>query len=173
MKTTLYNVTVPVSIKLLLNLRAMLDKTVTEAAAKKYDLDHLLTDRLAPDMFPFVRQVTIACDHAKMGAAKLAGMEWPKMEDNEKTVDELKARIDKTVEFLKTITPEQFADAETRKITVSYIPGKYFEGYDFALEYMMPNVYFHVVAAYALLRHNGISVGKADYAGGLTLKDVA
>lgn len=164
----LYDITVPVFIKMLGGLKTVLAKAGEHAAGNDVDL---LNDKLAPDMFPFVKQVQVATDNAKGAAARLAGVEIPKMDDTESTVAELQARIDKTIEFLKTFKPEQFADAAERQVTLSYFPGKYFKGYDYALEYALPNFLFHVTTAYAIARKRGVEVGKADFINGLSLQD--
>ena len=165
----MYTYTVPVYIKMLGGLKTVLRK------AKEHGVDEtaLLNDRLAPDMFPFVKQVQITCDQAKGAAARLAGIEVPKFDDNETTLDELQARIDKTIDFLKTVSEDSFADAADRKITITYFPGKYMSGFDYAREYAIPNFYFHLVIAYGLVRKNGVQIGKADYTQGLPFKDLA
>ncbi len=157
-------------------LRA-LDGVLTKG--QQYAKDHGMTESalldacLAPDMFPLKKQVQIACDNAKGGAARLSGSEAPVFEDNEASFDELHARITKTLAFLETIKEEQFADAASRQITLPYFPGKYMTGEGYAVEYVLPNFFFHVTTAYAILRKEGVAVGKADYLGGLPLKDVA
>lgn len=168
----MYNITIPVFIKSLANLGTFLEKAAKEAEEKKFDLDHLLSDRLYPDMFNFTRQVQIACDAAKGTAARLAGIEPPKHEDVEKTVPELKEHIDKVVAFLKTIKPEQIEGSEDRPVKVPTVEGKYLTGFEYISEMYLPNFFFHITTAYLILRHNGISVGKADYIGSLSLKDI-
>jgi hypothetical protein len=105
----------------------------------------------------------VACDNAKNGSARLAGVEPPKFEDDEKTASELKARIEKTLEFLKTIKPEDVNAHEDIKVTLGYYPGLFLNGFDYATLYLMPNFYFHMTTAYSILRKNGIEIGKADY----------
>ncbi len=163
----LYAFTVPVFTKSLGGVRRVLEK------AKSHGLsdDALLNDRLAPDMFPFVKQVQIACDNAKGAAARLAGIEPPKMADDETTVDALLARIDATVAFLSTLDAASYDGAADRRITLAYFPGKYLTGYDYAREYALPNFFFHVAMAYALVRKNGVAIGKADYLNGMPLRD--
>lgn len=160
-------------------LSKILDKVTARAETKATDwrpgsvhAEALLNDRLVFDQFPFTKQVQIACDNAKGGVARLAGVEAPKFEDNEKTVDELKVRIEKTLAFMKTIKPEQIIGREDAQATLSYFPGKYFTCFEYATEYLIPNFYFHVVTAYSILRKNGVDVGKSDYTGGLPLKDL-
>lgn len=163
-----YTFTVPVFIKALGGLKNVLQK------AKEHGLADaaLLQDRIAPDMFPFVKQVQMATDNAKGSSARLAGVEAPAYEDNESTIDELIARVDKTVAFLETITPEDLAEAESRQITLPYFPGKFMAGLDYAREYAIPNFFFHVAMAYALVRKNGVAIGKTDYLNGLPLQDI-
>ena len=178
-ETNLYTITIPVMAKALTALDKMLDKVTAEAAEHASEWrpaahfeNALLQSRLVFDQFPFVQQVQVACDNAKNGAARLAEIEAPKFEDNEKTVAELKARIAKTLEFLKTIKPEQIVGQENIKVTLPYWKGKSMSGFDYATEYLLPNFLFHYTTAYSILRHNGLDVGKADFAGGLPLKDL-
>jgi hypothetical protein len=169
----MYNVTVPVMIKALTNLSGVIDKGVLHATSKKFNPDALLTEKLIADQFAFVRQVQVACDTAKATAAHLAGVEAPKHEDIEKTMDELKARIDKTVEYLKTFKAEDIDGTEDKQIPFKYAPGKSLSGFNQVLEYALPNFFFHVVTAYAILRHAGVEIGKMDYLGSLSLEDMA
>lgn len=164
----IFEFTVPVFVKGLGGMRGILLK------AKEAGVDEtaLLADRLAPDMFPLSRQVQIACDNAKNGAARLAGVEAPKHEDTEATIDELIACIDKTVAYLATITQESFAGAADRQVTLPYFPGKYLKGFDYAREHALPNFFFHLATAYGLVRKNGVAIGKADYINGLPLQDL-
>lgn len=167
--TELYTFTVPVFIKSLGGIKNILEKAKAHEGLSE---EALLADRLAPDMFPFVKQVQVACDNAKGAAARLAGVEAPAMEDTETTIDGLIARVDATIAFLNTLTPESFAGAAERQITLPYFPGKYMTGFDYAREYAIPNFFFHAVTAYDLVRKNGVAVGKADYANGVTMKDL-
>jgi hypothetical protein len=173
-QTNLYTVTVPPMMKALQNLSGILDKLSTHAAGKQLEWhpagmqeSNLLESRLISDQFPFVRQIQVACDNAKGGAARLAGIEAPKHEDTEKTVAELKARIDKTLEFVQSIKPEQIIGQEERKITLPFWPDKSMTGFGYATEYLMPNFYFHVATAYSILRKNGVDLGKSDFLGAL------
>ncbi len=173
-QTNLYSITIPPMMKTLQNLSGILDKLSTHAAGKQLERhpagmqeDALLQSRLISDQFPFFRQVQVACDNAKGGAARLVGIEAPKFEDNEKTVPELKARIDKTLAFMKTIKPEQIIGQEARKVSLPYWEGKEMTAFGYATEYLMPNFYFHIVTAYAILRKNGVGLGKMDYIGSL------
>ena len=177
-ETNLYTVTVPPMVKALTALSGILDKLGAHAAGKQLEWhpagmqeDALLQSRLISDQFPFVKQVQVACDNAKGAAARLAEIEIPKYEDNEKTVAELKSRIDKTVGFLKTIKPEQVIGKEEVKISLPYWSGKSMTGFEYVTNYLIPDFYFHVTTAYAILRKNGVQLGKDDYMGELPLKD--
>lgn len=169
----IYTFTVPVFTKMLSGLKGVLAKA--EAHAKEAGIGEtvFLQDRLAPDMFPLVRQVQIATDNAKGAAARLTGTEAPKFEDVESTFAELQVRIDKTLTYLATVQESQFAGAEDRKIELPYFPGKYMTGMEYVVEHALPNFLFHITTAYALVRKNGTPVGKADFIGGLPLKDLA
>lgn len=168
----LYDITVVQFSKMLKNLSAILDKGVDFAESKKIDVDVLLNSRLSADQFNLTRQVQIACDTAKLGAARLTGNadKAPKHEDNETTVAELKERIDSVVEYLAGFTPDDFANAESEKISQPRWEGKYLTGHEFAIHHAIPNIYFHVTTAYAILRHNGVDVGKRDYLGAMPYK---
>jgi len=135
---------------------------------KKIDPSVLINSRLAPDMFPLSRQVQITTDIAKGGAARLAGVEIPSFADTETTFDELQTRIEKTISFLKTIKSGQIEGSAGRPISLKVGPNEMkFNGQDYLLKFVTPNVYFHVTAAYAILRHNGVDVGKMDFLGNI------
>jgi uncharacterized protein len=153
------------------NLEVFLDKAEQYAAAKKFDVSVLITSRLAPDMQPLIYQVQSACDYLKAGAARLSGQTPPKHEDTEKTISELRARIRKTVIFAESVREEQYEGASDRKVNVSWAPGKVIAGEDYLLEITIPNLYFHIAMAYAILRNNGIDVGKMDFLGSIDLVD--
>ncbi len=165
-----YEMTITQFIKMLQNLTAFTDKAVQYAEAKKFDLDVLMNARLAPDQFNFIRQVQIACDTAKLGASRLTGKEAPTHADTEKTWPELKARIESTIDYLKTFSPKDYVEAASRKISQPRWEGKWLTGEEFATQHMVPNFYFHVSTAYAILRHNGVDVGKKDYLGAMPFK---
>ena len=173
-KTDLYTITIPPIAKALGALSKILDKAAAYAESKKTPKrsfeEALLNDRLVFDQFPLAAQVRIACDNAKGGAARLAEVEIPTFEDNEKTIAELQARIEKTLAFLKTIKPEQIIGKEGIKVSLPYWDGKHTTGFEYATQYLMPNFRFHVVTAYAILRKNGVPLGKSDYIGALPLK---
>ena len=167
MSLSMYTATVPPFRAMLKNLSAVMAKAEAHCEAKKIDPSVFLTSRLYPDMLPFTSQVQIATDNAKGAAARLAGVEIPKFEDNEKTFPELQARIDKTIAFLDTLTEAQFEGAEDRDIVLQLRDRKQeFKGATYLLQFANPNVYFHITTAYALLRHGGVEIGKKDYLNG-------
>ena len=152
-------------------LSANLDKAAAFAAAKKIDSAVLVSTRLAPDMFPLSRQVQIATDQAKNGSARLAGVEAPKYEDNETTIDQLKARIAKTVAYIKTLDARQIDGAADRQINFPVGPNKgQMKGDDYLNHFVLPNFYFHITTAYDILRHCGVEVGKRDFLVSIPLK---
>lgn len=151
------------------NLLICLDKAEQYADAKKFDTSVLLTSRLAPDMQPLTYQVQSACDYIKAAAAWLSGQTPPRHEDNERTIDELRARIRKTVAFAESVTAAQYAQAGGREVRLSWAPGKVIGGKDYLLQMTIPNTYFHIAMAYAILRHNGVDVRKQDFLGPINL----
>lgn len=157
--------------KMLGNLQAILDKAATHAQAKKFDMDVLLQARLTPDQFPLIRQVQVACDTAKLAAARLAGKDAPSDPDTELTLGEIKARIQSVAAYLATFSEADFADAAQRRITQPRWNGKSLSGEQFLVQHAIPNLYFHVTTAYAILRHNGVEVGKKDYLGELPYQE--
>ena len=167
-----YDLTVPQFIRLLGQVHRWLDKAQAYAEQKKFDVQVLLGSRLAPDQFHFTRQIQALSDLTKNTAARLAGVEPPRFEDNEVTIAEVRARVDKTIDWLKTLQREQFEGAEARHITLFFAPGKYMEGGAYLLEFVLPNVYFHATAAYSILRANGVELGKMEFLGALSLHDV-
>ena len=167
MTISMYQASVPVFQKSLLALKEVLAKGAAHADAKKIEGSVFLTSRLYPDMFPLTRQVQIAADFGKGPVARLAGLEVPKYEDNENTFAELAARIDKTLAFIGSVKPEQIDGQENRDIELT-IAGKslLLKGQPYLLHFALPNLYFHMAMAYAILRHNGVDVGKKDFIGG-------
>ena len=158
--------------KTLKNLDAILHKAAHYAEARKFDPNNLCTLRLAPDMFTLTKQVQTACDVAKASAAGLAGKEPPKYEDSEKTLQDLRSRIGKVVAYLDTLKAEDFASTKAdTKIRIPFPPNKGMLAQEAALQRSMPNFYFHVSAAYIILRHSGVDIGKGDYLGHLNLLD--
>lgn len=166
MTISMYQASVPVFIRMLNNLKSILAKGAAHAEAKKFDAAVLVNGRLAPDMFALARQVQIATDIIKGCPPRLAGVEVPKYEDNETTMSELIARIDKTVAFLKTFKPEQIDGSEEKAIVLKSPRGEMnFTGQNYLLHFVLPNLYFHITTAYNILRHNGVEIGKMDYLG--------
>jgi hypothetical protein len=168
MTISMYQASVPVFMRMLTNLNGILSKGAAHAQAKKIDESVLLNARLSPDMFPLTKQVHIATDFARGTAARLAGTEMPVYEDNEKTFAELMARVERTLEYLQTLKAAQIDGSEAREI-VRPIRGepKKFTGINYLLQFALPNFYFHLTTAYAILRHNGIELGKMDFIGAL------
>jgi hypothetical protein len=164
MSISMYRASVPVFLQMLPALSGVLDKGAAFAAAKKIDPSVLLNARLAADMFPLTRQVQIATDFAKGLTARLAGQEPPKYADNEASFDELKTRIAKTIAFIKEFKPAQIDGSEEREINLT-LGGqpRNFKGENYLVGFAMPNFYFHATAAYAILRHMGVELGKSDY----------
>ena len=166
MQITMYDTLVPTANRMLGNLSAFLDKGATHAEAKKFDASVLLNARLAPDMFSLTRQVQIACDMFKGAAARLSGTDIPKFEDNEATIAELKTRIAKTLAFVNGIDAAKFAGSEDRDIVLQGRAGELrLKGLNYLRDYVFPNTYFHITTTYAILRHNGVELGKPDFVG--------
>ncbi|HET7191336.1 MAG TPA: DUF1993 domain-containing protein [Pseudolabrys sp.] len=155
-------------------LLAVLDKGAAHAAAKKIEPSVLIGWRLAPDMFAFGRQIQVACDQAKNGAARLGGVEPPKFDDNEATLDQFRERISKTLAFLRTLDPKSIDSSSDREITFplgSNNKGQ-MKGADYLNHFVLPNFYFHLTAAYAVLRNLGVDLGKRDFLGAIPLKRI-
>jgi hypothetical protein len=168
MTISMYQACIPTVSRALDNLIAVLEKGQQSAEARKIDPSVFLNSRLAPDMFPLVRQVQIASDTAKIGTSRLAQVQPPSYEDTEKTFPELVARARKTIEYLKTIKPEQLDGGEERVVTWKAGENtRSLAGQAYLLHHLLPNVFFHCTAAYAILRHNGVEIGKKDYLGKL------
>jgi hypothetical protein len=165
---SIYDSAIPPAVRTLENLSKILDKAVAQAKNENIDAKIYLEGRLASDMHPFTRQIQMASDGAKAGAARLAGEEPPSFPDTETSFPELKERITKTVTYLKSIPREKFAGADERTITLKFPNGSLdFVGRDFLTGFMLPNFYFHVTTAYDILRHKGVQIGKMDYLGGV------
>jgi len=164
MSISMYQASAPRFANILKNLSAILDKAKAHAEAKKIDEQVLTSSRLFPDMFPLGRQVQIACDSAKGAVARLAGVEIPKHEDTEKTFDELKARIAKTIAFIDGVKAAQVDGSEEKEVVLK-LQGKDvpFKGLQYLMGFAWPNFYFHVTTAYNILRHNGIELGQRDF----------
>ena len=166
MSLTMYQASIPVFVRMLGNLSAILDKAAAHAEAKKIDPSVFINARLAPDMFPLSRQVQIATDMAKGCAARLAGIEVPSYEDNESTFAELHARIAKTIAFIESVSVSQIDGSEERQITLKFGSHELnFLGQAYLLDFVLPNFHFHLTTTYAILRHNGVEIGKKDYTG--------
>jgi uncharacterized protein len=166
MKVSVYALSIDVFASALTNLSALLEKGAAHAAARKFDPGILVAARLAPDMLPLSRQVQIACDLSKNSAARLAGQEPPRFEDNEKTIEELRARVARTIDYLKSIPASALEGCEDRDIKVPAGERTLeFKGLAFLQRWAIPNVFFHVTTAYNILRHNGVELGKRDFLG--------
>jgi hypothetical protein len=166
MSNFMYVATVPPIVRSLSNLRNILEKAAAHAEAKKIDPSVLINARLYPDMFALSRQVQIATDVAKGAVSRLAGLEPPKYEDNEATFPELLARLDKTIALLESFSPAQIDGSEDKTITLPmHDKTATFTGINYLLDFVLPNVYFHVTTTYAILRHNGVEIGKNDFLG--------
>jgi hypothetical protein len=164
MTISMYQASVPVFVRALKNLSAILDKARAHAEAKKIAGGVLPASRLIADMFPLSRQVQIASDHAKGAVARLSGVDIPKYEDNEQTIEDLQARIAKTIAFVETFTAAQIDGSEERDIVLTLSSGELkFKGIGYLLEFALPNFYFHMVTAYNVLRQNGVEIGKRDF----------
>jgi uncharacterized protein len=175
MPSSLYQASIP-TFEIGLNaLSAVIDKAAAFAAAKKIEPSVLLHTKLAPDMFDFTRQVQVVTDQARRGAARLAGVEPPSYEDTETTIDQLKARLAKTVAYLKTIDAKQIDSSADREIAFPLgggVTGR-MKGSDYLNHFVLPNFYFHLTAAYAILRHSGVEIGKRDFMGAIPVKVAA
>ena len=168
MPLSMHQLSVAAFTRALANLKAVLEKARTHALDHKIEEAAYVNARLYPDMLPLSRQVQIATDIARGASARLSGVEPPSYEDREQTFDDLVARVQRTIDYLKTLDPNAFADAETREITrpVRGEPHT-FTGVNYLLQFAMPNVHFHCATAYAILRHNGVPLGKSDFLGPL------
>lgn len=154
--------------KTLGNLEKWMDKAEAYAKERGFEVDVLAQSRLAPDQYSFVKQVQSACDQAKFAAAYLSGGKAPAHPDTEQTFAELRARIQKCTEYVASVPEQDFAGAEERKVSPAWLGGRWFRGSDYLVEMAIPNFFFHASMAYAILRHNGVQLGKMDYIGGIT-----
>ena len=168
MAISMYSASVPVLVRALSNLQAWFDKAEAHAVAKKFEPQVLLNARLAPDMLPFTKQVQIACDSAKFGVARLSGVDAPKFDDTEATFAELRQRIAKTLDYVRSVPAAKIDGTETKDVVVPRRDSPMtLKGEFYLKHYVLPNVFFHVMTAYALLRHNGVELGKGDYLGAM------
>lgn len=165
MNVTVFETTVAPYVTMLTNLKGLLKKAQAFADHKKIDMSVLFQMRLAPDMFPLSKQIQIAADSAKLSVARLANVEAPKFEDNEQTYEQFMERIDKTIAFLKTVKTEQFQNFEKTEARFFWKPGTHLKGRAYLTQHAVPTFYFHMTTAYAILRHAGVEIGKADYLG--------
>ena len=170
MSLSMHSASVPVFVRMLGNMLRWLDSAEAHAQARKFDSANYLGLRLAPDMLPLVRQIQIATDTAKGCVARLAGVELPKWDDNEASFDELRSRLRRCIEYVSSIPAGQIDGSEEREIVLPMRQGepRRFNGEGYLRHWALPNFYFHVTTAYALLRHAGVDLGKADYLGPLT-----
>jgi uncharacterized protein len=171
MSFSVSNASIPVFEIGLAALSAILDKAAAHAAEKKIEPSVLLQSRLFPDMFPLVRQVQIASDQAKNGTSRLAAVEPPRYEDNETTIEQLKERLTRTLAYLKTLDAKKIDESADRDITFPLGPTNkgHMKGADYLNHFVLPNFYFHAAAAYAILRHCGVDIGKRDFLGAIPL----
>jgi uncharacterized protein len=166
MSLSMHSASVPVFVRMLGNVLAWLDKAQAHAEARKFDPGNYLGLRLAPDMLPFARQIQIASDGAKGCVARLAGLEVPKWEDNEATLDDLRARVRKTIDYVQSVPAARIDGSDAREIVLALRQGEVrFSGEDYLRYYVLPNLYFHLTTTYALLRHAGVELGKRDFLG--------
>ena len=166
MSLSMHSASVPVIAHMLGSMLPWLDKAQAHAEARKFDSANYMGLRLAPDMLPFAKQIQIACDMAKGCVARLAGLEVPKWDDDETTLDDLRARIRRTQAYVSGFTPEQIDGSDAREIVLTMRVGeRRFSGEEYLKNFVLPNVYFHATTAYALLRHAGVELGKRDFLG--------
>jgi len=167
MKASMYTLSADVYTNILGNLSWLLEKGATHAANRKFDPSILLNARLAPDMLPLTRQVQLACDQAKNSLARLAAQQPPRFEDTETSFEELRARIARTIDFIRSVPASALEGSETRDIKVPAGDHTFeFKGLEYLQRFALPNVFFHVTTAYNILRHNGVELGKQDFIGG-------
>ena len=166
MSLSMQSLTLPVFTHALTNLKALVEKGKAHAEARKFDGASLVNFRLYPDMLPFAAQIRIACDIVKGAGARLAGIDPPKFADDETTLEQLIARVQKTLDFIASLDPKAVEGSETREITLTSPRGTMkFQGLDYLLHFVLPNLHFHSATAYNILRHNGVEIGKQDYLG--------
>ncbi len=169
-RMNLYELAVPQLIKMLNNVDRWLDEATRHANRKKFDVNNLLKFRLAPDQFAFDKQIQTICDNAKFLVARLAGKDAPAHADTEASFDQLRARVAAVIGYLESFTHDDFAGAEDRKISLPWMDGKWMRGDEYVSQFALANFYFHTVTAYAILRNNGVELGKRDYIGGVPMR---
>ena len=166
MSITMHSASVPIFVRMLSNMTAWFDKAEAHAAAKKFDTSVYLSARLAPDMLPFTKQIQIACDTVKFCVARLGGVDAPKFDDSETTLAQLRERIEATIAFVKSVPAAQIDGSEDKDITIPRRDGStIMKGEAYLKHFVLPNLFFHATTTYALLRHNGVEVGKMDFLG--------
>jgi hypothetical protein len=166
MSVSMYTVSAPIFIQFLTALSGVLDKAQAHIDAKKLDESFFMGMRIYPDMHNFTRQVRASCDHAVNACARIAGVELPAFENNETTIAQLKARIEKAIAFVRTIKPGQIDGMEEKEIVVKFASGeRRFTGQSMLINFSLPNFYFHTTTAYDILRHCGVEIGKRDFMG--------
>jgi hypothetical protein len=166
MTISMHSASVPIFVRMLGNLTTWLDKAESHAAARKFDTSVYLSARLAPDMLPFTNQIQIACDAVKFGVARLAGVEAPKFADDEASRADRRTRVRKTIDFIQSVPAAQIDGTEGKDVVVPRRDGSMtLKGESYLKNFVLPNFFFHVTTAYALLRHNGVELGKADFLG--------
>ena len=171
MAISMHSASVPIFARMLGNLMTWLDKAEAHAAARKFDTAVYLGARLAPDMLPFTNQIQIACDAVKFGVARLSGAEAPKFADDEASFADLRARVRKTIDFIESVPAAQIDGTETKDVVVPRRDGSMtLKGETYLKTFVLPNFFFHVTTAYALLRHNGVELGKREFIGGVPMR---
>jgi hypothetical protein len=166
MSITMYSASVPIFTRMLSNMSTWLDKAEAHATAKKFEPSVYLQSRLSPDMLPFIKQVQIACDTTKFAMARLGGVDAPKFDDSETTIAELRDRIKATIEFIKSVPASKIDGSEDKEVTLPRASGPIImKGEAYLKHFVLPNFFFHTTTAYALLRSNGVEIGKLDYLG--------
>lgn len=169
MSISMHSASVPIFVRMLGHMNAWLDKAEAHAKEKKFETSVYLGARLAPDMLPFIKQIQIACDAAKFCMTRLSGVDGPKFEDSETTLADLRERIRKTAEYLSSVPADSIDGTDAKEITVPRRDGPMImKGETYLKQFALPNFFFHVTTVYALLRHNGVDLGKGDYLGSLT-----
>lgn len=166
-----YELLIPQYIKVLKNLNGIMSKAAGYADSKKFETEVFAQARLAPDQFAFYRQVQIACDTAKLSAARLTAKEAPIHDDKETAWPQLKKRIEDVIYYLESFKAKDFEGAEARHITQARWEGKWLSGYEYTVQHAIPNFYFHITTAYSILRHNGVDIGKKDFLGEMPYKN--
>ncbi len=169
MSISMHSASVPIFVRMLGNMNTWLDKAEAHAKEKKFESSVYLSARLAPDMLPFTAQIQIACDAAKFCMSRISGVEAPKFEDNEATLADLRERVRKTIDYVSSVPADAIDGTDAKDITVPRRAGPMtMKGETYLKQFVLPNFFFHVTTVYALLRHNGVDLGKADYLGALT-----